>query len=241
MAWGHETSVTGESDRSSILTSAVALARMRVVLSLVGTVLAWGVGGALFSVAILRTSLLPVWVGWLGLVVAVVVWLTSLQLFSSTFERVYPLMLIVGLAWFTAMGGLLLLIDPATVSWSGFVQLGGAAELVAVGMVIVMLIVSSRLDVPVPYPDPANMDTWLSEVDATDRAFRATTWLFILNHLFEIVFMVALYHLFRDLGPGMLFALLAGALGLLLVAASGILQLGLAELAASYATAEATE
>lgn len=106
---------TGEPAQSSLLGTAVALEYLRLVLNLVGTVLAWGVGGALFSLAIVRTEVLPRWLGWLGLAFGVTVWLNALQLVSSAFAPVILLMLLVGILWLPAMGLTLLRIDPSQV------------------------------------------------------------------------------------------------------------------------------
>lgn len=119
-----------------------------------------------------------------------------------------------------------------------FVKLGGAAELVAVGLVVVSLVVSVTSGLPNPNPDPAAMGGWLSEVNTADAMYRTTSWLFVVDHLLEIVFVVALYHLLRDAGRAMWLALVAGVLGLFSVALSGVLQIGLAELATSYVAAD---
>lgn len=245
----HDTPDTGESARSGLLASAVGLERMRLVMNLVGTLLAWGIGGALFSLAILRMSVLPSWLGWLGLVFALLVWLTVLQLVYGPFEQLLLPTLLVGLVWLSALGVALLLIDPSSlprgatplITDVGFVKLGGAIELVAMGLFVASFAVSIASGLPEPNPDPGAMGTWLSEVRAADAAYRATSWLFVVNHLLEIVFVVALYRLFLEAGGVILFALLAGVLGLLLVAVSGILQFGLAELAALYAGAGAPD
>ena len=70
--------------RASLATTSDTLAVLSLVLNYVGDVLGWGVVVPLYAWAILRTSLLPRWLGWLGFVVAAFAgWLGLLSPASS--------------------------------------------------------------------------------------------------------------------------------------------------------------
>ncbi len=77
----------------------------------VGYVLIFGIGVLLFSFAILRTSVVPKWIGWLGLIV-VAVHVVLVTLLSGVFDSSIrpPWMLASGtsLGWVLAMGVVLL-------------------------------------------------------------------------------------------------------------------------------------
>ena len=76
----------------------------------VGGVLIVGVGVLLFSFAILRTSVVPKWIGWLGLIV-VAAQVALLTVLSGVFESIRPPWLLANgtfLVWLVAMGVVLL-------------------------------------------------------------------------------------------------------------------------------------
>ncbi len=76
----------------------------------VGYVLIFGIGVLLFSFAILRTSVVPKWIGWLGLIV-VVVHVALLTVLSGVFESIRPPWLLAAgthMGWVLAMGVVLL-------------------------------------------------------------------------------------------------------------------------------------
>ena len=76
----------------------------------VGYILIYGIGVLLFSFAILRTSVIPKWIGWLGLI-NVAVHAVLLTVLSGVFESVSPpwwLAVGAGMGWVLAMGVVLL-------------------------------------------------------------------------------------------------------------------------------------
>ncbi len=76
----------------------------------VGHVLIFGVGVLLFSFAILQTSVVPKWIGWLGLIV-VAVHVALWTVLSGVFESIRPPWLLAtgtSLGWVLAMGVVLL-------------------------------------------------------------------------------------------------------------------------------------
>ncbi|MCH8948456.1 MAG: DUF4386 family protein [Acidobacteria bacterium] len=79
--------------------------------SAVGSALIFGVGVLLFSFAILRTSVVPKWIGWLGLI-AVAANVALVTLLSGVFDSSIrpPWLLATGtfLGWLLAMGVVLL-------------------------------------------------------------------------------------------------------------------------------------
>jgi hypothetical protein len=64
--------------RSSLAVLTDTLASVSDVLNYTGDVLAWGVAVPLFAVAILKTSVVPRWIGWLGIFVGVFAGLATL-------------------------------------------------------------------------------------------------------------------------------------------------------------------
>ncbi len=76
----------------------------------VGYILIYGIGVLLFSFAILRTSVIPKWIGWLGLI-NVAVHAVLLTVLSGVFESVSPpwwLAVGASMGWVLAMGVVLL-------------------------------------------------------------------------------------------------------------------------------------
>jgi hypothetical protein len=83
--------------------------RTKSILDLVGNLLAFGVGGALFSLAILRTSVLSRWLGWGGLVYAAMMWTTVLEVsvvdgLTARDSIVFFVAIWFGILWLVAMG-----------------------------------------------------------------------------------------------------------------------------------------
>ena len=71
----------------------------------VGNVLSFGIGVALFALATLRTSAIPKWLGWLGLLVAVLGgWLGLLAPVSGAFQIVSTIGSVAFSAWMVLMG-----------------------------------------------------------------------------------------------------------------------------------------
>ena len=73
--------------KASLTVTFDALANLSQILNYVGNFLGWGVAIPLYALAVLKTSVVPRWIGWLGLVVAVFAgWLALLAPASSIFE-----------------------------------------------------------------------------------------------------------------------------------------------------------
>ena len=71
----------------------------------VGNVLSFGIGVALFALATLRTSAIPKWMGWLGLLVAVLGgWLGLLAPVSGVFQIVSTIGSVAFSVWMVLMG-----------------------------------------------------------------------------------------------------------------------------------------
>ena len=78
-----------EATQASLAVTTDTLASVCLLTNYVGNALGWGVAVPLYAVAILKTSVVPRWIGWLGLVVAVFAgWLGLLGPASSIIEGV---------------------------------------------------------------------------------------------------------------------------------------------------------
>lgn len=73
------TGATDEATAPAIEAVAETVLVTRGHLSTVGNALTWGIGGGLFSLAMIRTERLPTWLGWGGLVFAAAMLLTLLD------------------------------------------------------------------------------------------------------------------------------------------------------------------
>ena len=81
------------------------LASLSLLTNYVGNALGWGVVVPLYAVAILKTSILPRWIGWLGLVVAVLAgWLGLLGPASSVIEGVTSIGFVAFFVFMASMG-----------------------------------------------------------------------------------------------------------------------------------------
>lgn len=81
----------------------------KAVISLVGNLLAWGVGGLLFSLAIVRTTVLSRWLGYGGVIYASTMWVTTVEVaampgVTSRDSIVFFFGTWLGLLWLLAMG-----------------------------------------------------------------------------------------------------------------------------------------
>jgi hypothetical protein len=82
------------------LVTAIAL-----TMNYIGDVLLWGVAVPLFAVSVLATRMLPRWIGWLGVFVAVFAgWIGALGLAWKTFEDVSSIGFLAFFVWMPAMG-----------------------------------------------------------------------------------------------------------------------------------------
>ena len=78
-----------DATKTSLAVTFDTLANLSLVLNYVGNALGWGVSLPLFAVAILKTSVVPRWIGWLGLLSAAVAgWLGLLSPASDAIEGV---------------------------------------------------------------------------------------------------------------------------------------------------------
>jgi len=107
--------------QTSLAVTSDTLAVLSLVLNYVGDVLGWGVVVPLYAWAILKTSALPRWIGWLGFVVAFFAgWLGLLSPASSVIDGVttigffafFVFMLSIGVALLRGLG----VASPAAVS-----------------------------------------------------------------------------------------------------------------------------
>ena len=99
----------GADAKSTLEVVGNTLAVLIAMLHIVGNLLLWGIGLALFSVAIIRTSVVPKWVGWLGLAVALLGgWLGALGPASEVFDIIGDVGFFAFLVWLLAMGFALL-------------------------------------------------------------------------------------------------------------------------------------
>lgn len=120
-------------------------------------------------------------------------------------------------------------------------RLGGLCEWLAVALVLVAIGAAASAGLTDLSPEPAAMGQWLEDVAANQGVYRFGAWSLFVDHLLEIVFILALFQVLRRAGDTTWIAVTAGTLGLLLVSLSGLLQLGLAQLAAAYPGASGAE
>lgn len=112
---------TDGATRAAVAAMTETLLRMKAVLDLFGNVLAWGIGGLLFSLAIVRTSVLSKWFGYGGLVYGAAIWLASIEVVitpgvSSRDSIVFVIAVWYGILWVFVMGVALLRVDEASVA-----------------------------------------------------------------------------------------------------------------------------
>ncbi len=94
--------------RLSLEVTADTLSTIGVLADLVANALTFGIGVLLFSLAILRTSVAPKWVGWLGLLVALLGgWLSLIGPASEVFEIIGFVGFIGFWVWMIVIGGIL--------------------------------------------------------------------------------------------------------------------------------------
>ena len=108
----------GESTRSALAAMASTLAVTALVAIRTGYSLSLGIGVGLFAMASLRMSVLPRWIGWLGLAAALLGGLLrALAPVSEVFGNIGFLGFLAFLVWMVVMGvALLRLREPATMN-----------------------------------------------------------------------------------------------------------------------------
>lgn len=107
--------------QSAVAVMAETLLRMKSLVDLIGNLLAWGIGGLLFSLAILRTSILSRWLGYGGLVYAGVFWITAVEVavipaMTARDSIIFFLGTLFGILWIIAMGVALIRSDEPSLS-----------------------------------------------------------------------------------------------------------------------------
>ena len=85
-----------------------AMITLSLLFRLIGDAIFTGIGGLLFSIAILRTGFAPKWVAWLGLIGALGHWLALLSQTSEVFELIGIVGEIAFFVWLIAVGVVLL-------------------------------------------------------------------------------------------------------------------------------------
>ncbi len=91
--------------RSSLAVLTDTLASVSDVINYTGDVLAWGVAVPLFAVAILKTSVVPRWIGWLGIFVGVFAGLaTLLRPASNVIEEITSVGFVAFFLFMASMG-----------------------------------------------------------------------------------------------------------------------------------------
>ena len=98
----------GPDGRADLLILGDTLFTMSLVTRTLGDALFTGVGGLLFSLAILQTGFAPKWVAWLGLIGAVGHWFALLMEISEVFELIFLVSEIAFFLWLIAVGVVLL-------------------------------------------------------------------------------------------------------------------------------------
>ena len=94
-----------EATQASLSVTFDTFANLSLILNYVGNALGWGVAVPLYAVAILKTSALPRWIGWLGLVVAVFAgWLGLIAPASSVIEGITTIGFIAFFAFMLSIG-----------------------------------------------------------------------------------------------------------------------------------------
>ena len=99
-----------EATQASLSVTFDTFANLSLILNYVGNALGWGVAVPLYAVAILKTSAVPRWIGWLGLVAAVFAgWLGLIAPASSVIEGITTIGFIAFFAFMLSIGIAILL------------------------------------------------------------------------------------------------------------------------------------
>jgi hypothetical protein len=99
-----------EAMQASLAVTFDTFANLSLILNYVGNVLGWGVAVPLYAIAILKTSVVPKWIGWLGLVVAALAgWLGLLAPASGVIEGITAIGFIAFFVFMLSMGIAILL------------------------------------------------------------------------------------------------------------------------------------
>lgn len=94
-----------EATRASLAVTFDTFASLSLLTNYVGNALGWGLAVPLYAFAILKTSVVPRWIGWLGLVVAVFAgWLGLLAPASSVIEGLTTIGFVAFFTFMASMG-----------------------------------------------------------------------------------------------------------------------------------------
>ena len=98
----------GPDAAADLLVLGDALFTMSLLFRLIGDAIFTGIGGLLFSLAILKTGFAPKWVGWLGLIAAVGHWFALGSASSEVLELIFLVGEVAFFLWLIAVGVVLL-------------------------------------------------------------------------------------------------------------------------------------
>lgn len=102
---------------ASLIVVADTMDTIGLLADIVSTVLMFGIAVLLFSVAIIRTSVVPKWIGWLGVLVAIAGgWLSLLGPAFSVIEAIAFIGFLLFLIWIISVGVSLLRLEEPAVS-----------------------------------------------------------------------------------------------------------------------------
>ena len=105
LAPAYATAAANSATSASILVLADTIDTIGVLADLVSNVLILGIALLLFSIAIIRTSVMPKWIGWLGVVSAIMGgWLSLLGPAFSVFEIVTLIGFLLFMVWIISVG-----------------------------------------------------------------------------------------------------------------------------------------
>jgi hypothetical protein len=94
----------GEAVRPALLALASTVDQFRLLLNVIGTVMAGGIGTGLFALALLRTSVFPHWIGWVGTASAVLSLIVfPLMLVWEGAQALFAVAMPVALVWVIGM------------------------------------------------------------------------------------------------------------------------------------------
>jgi Domain of unknown function (DUF4386) len=106
-----------EASKASLAVTFDTFASLSSILNYVGNALGWGVAVPIYALAILRTSVVPRWMGWLGLAVALLAgWLALLVPASTVIEGISVLGFLAFFVFMLSMGIALLLRHRAEIA-----------------------------------------------------------------------------------------------------------------------------
>ena len=97
-----------DATKPALTVIASTLDRINDVANEIGLILLFGIGVLLFALAGLRTSIVPKWVGWLGLVGVIFAWLSALEPVVEALGPQNGIAFVISMVWMGVMGVVLL-------------------------------------------------------------------------------------------------------------------------------------